>query len=68
MPQKNDKTVSNIAQILAAEGLDSDSDSWKGRFDAIDSADVERALATPPGSYSPDKLAALISPASLVRP
>ena len=63
MPQENDHPVPEIADILAARGLDGDGDMWKQRLEVVGSGEVERALATPAGSYSLEKLAALISPA-----
>ena len=49
---------------MADCGLDGDGELWRERLDEISSSDVDRALSQPAGSYSPDKLLALISPAA----
>ncbi len=55
---------SGIETILAERGLDDHSALWQERFEAIKANDVERALSEPVGSYSLQKLLALISPAA----
>ncbi len=51
-----------IKTILAEKHLDGDKTTWANRFDETTRADVERALSQPAGSYSLNKLAALVSP------
>ena len=54
----------SIASILESAGLDRDRDSWEQRLREVTAHDVEAALASRPGSYSPAKLLALVSPAA----
>jgi 2-iminoacetate synthase len=54
----------DIKTILAKKGLDGDDKLWQKRLDEVNGCDVERALAAPAGSYSLEKLLALISPAA----
>lgn len=56
--------MTGIKTILAEKNLDCGADSWQKQFEAVTAAEVERALTTPTGSYSFDKLLALISPAA----
>jgi 2-iminoacetate synthase len=56
--------MSGIETILAEKKLDGDGDFWQQRINEIKARDVERALATPAGIYSLEKLLALISPAA----
>lgn len=53
-----------IETILANKGLDTHGALWQERLAAITAGDVERALAEPVGSYSLQRLSALISPAA----
>ena len=53
-----------IETILAEKGLDRDGRRWQKQLDKVSRGDVERALAEPPGSYSFEKLLALVSPAA----
>jgi len=55
---------SSIQEILARRGLDADRDTWRQHLDEVTARDVEAALASRPGSYSPAKLLALVSPAA----
>ncbi len=54
----------DIAAVLAEKGLDGDTPLWRKRLERITGSDVEKTLAQPPGSYSLDRLLALISPAA----
>jgi len=54
----------SIEQILEAQRLTADRDIWAQRLAEVKPADVEAALASRPGSYSLNKLLALISPAA----
>ncbi|MHC4575287.1 MAG: 2-iminoacetate synthase ThiH [Planctomycetota bacterium] len=54
----------DIKNILADKGLDGDGERWKGRFEKITAGNVETALSQQAGSYSFEKLMALISPAA----
>jgi len=54
----------DIVALLADKGLDGDPAPWQKRLEQVSRSDVEKALAQPPGSYSLDKLLALISPAA----
>lgn len=56
--------MSGIKTILAEKKLDGDGEFWQQRLNEISSRDVERALSGPAGSYSLEKLLALISPAA----
>ena len=53
-----------IAAILATKGLDDPNSHWKQQFAEITSDDVEKALSEPAGTYTFEKLLALISPAA----
>jgi 2-iminoacetate synthase len=53
-----------IATILREKGLDVNTEVWRRRLEEITNSDVESALSEPAGSYSPRRLAALISPAA----
>ena len=53
-----------IAAILATKGLDDPNSNWKQQFAEITSDDVEKALSEPAGTYTFEKLLALISPAA----
>jgi 2-iminoacetate synthase len=57
-------TTSSIGDILHQRRLDTGRDEWKHRLAEVTSAQVEAALASRPGSYSPAKLVALVSPAA----
>lgn len=53
-----------IATILQDKGLDRNPELWRERLEKIGDAEVERALAEPPGAYSLQRLSALVSPAA----
>jgi 2-iminoacetate synthase len=57
-------TGDDIKTILAKKGFDGNDKLWQERLDEVKGRDVERALASPAGSYSPEKLQALICPAA----
>jgi len=57
-------TNADIKTILAEKGLDRGGKRWQQQLEKISSNDVERALSGPTGTYSFDKLLALISPAA----
>ncbi|MFH1717180.1 MAG: 2-iminoacetate synthase ThiH [Planctomycetota bacterium] len=54
----------DIRTILADEELDGNGELWRRRLENVSSNDVEVALSQPAGSYSQQKLLALISPAA----
>ena len=54
----------DIETILATIGLDSNSTHWQERLAKLGKHDVEKALSEPTGTYSFEKLLALISPAA----
>ena len=54
----------DIAALLAEKGLDGNPAPWRKRLERISGSDVEKALAQPLGSYSLDRLLALVSPAA----
>lgn len=54
----------DIKTILAQKGLNAGAQLWQKRLEKVSNSDVERALAIPTGSYSLEKLLALISPAA----
>jgi len=54
----------DIVALLAEKGLDGDPARWQKRLKQVSRSDVEKALAQPPGSYSLDRLLALVSPAA----
>lgn len=54
----------DIVALLADKGLDGETALWRKRLERITGSDVEKALSQPPGSYSLDRLLALISPAA----
>jgi len=54
----------DIVALLADKGLDGDPARWQKRLEQVSRSDVEKALSQPPGSYSLDRLLALISPAA----
>ncbi|MBL7154021.1 MAG: 2-iminoacetate synthase ThiH [Phycisphaerae bacterium] len=56
--------VPGIKTILADKGLDGDGALWQERLEQVSPGDVERALSQRPGSYSLDRLLALVSPAA----
>lgn len=58
------ETRADIRTILARKGLDGNPALWQERLQAVTGSDVERALAGPAGSYSFQKLVALVSPAA----
>jgi len=56
--------MADIKTILAGKKLDAGAGSRQKQFENVAAADVENALNTAAGSYSFDKLLALISPAA----
>jgi 2-iminoacetate synthase len=54
----------SVANILAERGLDGDANEWTQRIQTVTAGEVEKALTLPPGTYSLEKLTALISPAA----
>ncbi len=57
-------TYTDIKTILAEKGLDRNGKYWQQQLEKISSTDVEKALSGPTGTYSFDRLLALISPAA----
>jgi len=55
---------SSIGAILEKRQLDTSTELWQRRLQEVTAGDVERALASRPGSYSLSKLTALLSPAA----
>ena len=53
-----------IKTILAEKGLDGGAGVWAERIERVSAQDVERALGQRAGSYSLDRLLALVSPAA----
>ena len=53
-----------IETILATKGLDGPSTHWHEQLAKLGRDDVEKALSEPPGTYSFERLLALISPAA----
>ncbi len=58
------KYNADIKIILAEKGLDRNGKRWQQQLERISNNDVERALSGPTGTYSFDRLLALISPAA----
>lgn len=58
------QTGRDIRTILAEQELDGNGESWQHHLENVTSSDVETALSEPAGSYSLQKLLALISPAA----
>ncbi|UCG46880.1 MAG: 2-iminoacetate synthase ThiH [Phycisphaerales bacterium] len=54
----------DIRSLLAHRRLDGDAESWRRRIENVSGGDVEKALSAAPGSYNPDRLLALVSPAA----
>ncbi|MHC4060493.1 MAG: 2-iminoacetate synthase ThiH [Planctomycetota bacterium] len=54
----------DIRTILLGRTLDGESAVWQKRLDSVSSSDVERALSQRAGTYNPDRLLALVSPAA----
>ena len=54
----------DIKTILSQKDMDNHSDFWQKRLNEVNNDDVERFLSGPQGTYSLDKLLALISPAA----
>jgi 2-iminoacetate synthase len=54
----------DIVALLADKGLGGDAARWQKRLEQVSRSDVERTLTQPPGSYSLDRLLALVSPAA----
>jgi len=54
----------DIKRILAEKKLDTDTRCWLEKLNKVTNEDVQNALNTPAGTYSMEKLAALISPAA----
>lgn len=57
-------TSCDIKTILAEKGLDTNTEFWQDKLNAVTPQDVEKAFTGPLGSYSFEKLLALISPAA----
>jgi len=55
---------SDIKAILAEKELDGDGAYWRKRMERVAADDVRKALAQPPGSYNPERLVTLVSPAA----
>ena len=62
MSASGKNTNADIKTILAEKGLDRNGKYWRQQLEKISSNDVERALSGPIGTYSFEKLLALISP------
>ncbi len=60
----NIRQRADIKTILAEKGLDGGAGVWAERIEGVGAQDVERALGQRAGSYSLDRLAALVSPAA----
>ncbi|MHC4646899.1 MAG: hypothetical protein ACYTBJ_15490 [Planctomycetota bacterium] len=54
----------DIGTVLAEKGLDGDGRLRLAQIEKVGNSDVEQALAQPVGSYSLEKLTALVSPAA----
>jgi 2-iminoacetate synthase len=54
----------DIKTILAQKALDTDTELWRKKLNDISKDDVEKALSELSGSYSFEKLLALVSPAA----
>ena len=59
-----EKSSPEIETILTRKGLDGNSKHWQERLSTLGRDDAERALSKPTGSYSLEKLLALVSPAA----
>jgi 2-iminoacetate synthase len=59
-------TGPEIRAVLAERGLDGDGAYWRERLDGVSSSDVEKALSQRAGTYHPERLLALVSPAAEV--
>ncbi len=55
-------TRADIKTVLAEKGLDGDGMRWQQQLENIHPGNVEKALSEPAGSYSFEKLLALVSP------
>ena len=64
MTSSQNHSVPDIAAILAHKALDGDAQKWNRQIKQITPDQVEKALSLTPGTYTLDKLAALISPAA----
>ena len=60
----NKNITTDIKTMLAEKSLDCDSKHWQRQLENVRSEDVEKAISGTPGTYSFDKLIALISPAA----
>jgi 2-iminoacetate synthase len=56
--------MTGIKTILAEKNLDGSGESWRRELAKISKNQVEKALAAPPGTYSLDRLMAMIAPAA----
>ncbi|MBN1182631.1 MAG: 2-iminoacetate synthase ThiH [Bacteroidales bacterium] len=56
--------TTDIKLILTEKDLDNNYQKWQDILQNIESSEVERVLATPPGTYNLEKLIVLISPAA----
>ncbi|MHC4130876.1 MAG: 2-iminoacetate synthase ThiH [Planctomycetota bacterium] len=61
-PKEN--STFEILNLLARSGLDSNKELWQKKLEGVTDHDVNLALASPAGSYSINKLLALVSPAA----
>lgn len=64
MLRSKEDTDSSIKKILQAKGLDGGDKVWQERLEVFSKNDVERVLSEATGSYSLQRLLALISPAA----
>ncbi|MHC4104382.1 MAG: hypothetical protein ACYSR9_05530, partial [Planctomycetota bacterium] len=64
MTESEKNTTTNIKTILAEKGLDHNGKNWQQQLEKISSTNVERALSGHIGTYSFERLMALISPAA----
>ena len=64
MLRSKEDTESSIKKILQAKGLDGGDKVWQERLEVFSKNDVERVLSEATGSYSLQRLLALISPAA----
>jgi 2-iminoacetate synthase len=54
----------DIKTILARKHLDGDAESWRRRIEKVSGSDVEKVLSAGCGSYNPQRLLVLLSPAA----
>lgn len=63
-PTTEEYSDSQVRKLIAETGLDTDGERWQRRLQQVTAGSVEAALAARPGSYSLERLLALISPAA----